>query len=241
MNQVLEEILKSGFVQSTDGDLIKLDSNVTLEEGNFLSEIIAQIKPKGTLEIGLANGISALFICEAIKKIPHRHHHIIVDPNQNSEWRGSGLCSLRRAGFEKIIKFFEEPSQTVLPYLETMGVKVDFAFVDGWHTFDHTLVDFFYIDKLLNVGGVVVFDDSNWPSIRKVIKFILKNRSYDIYSFLRNNELQYYPTSSTLSEMFRKLKFVLRNVNCFGLQVSSCVAVRKNGEDDRRWDYHRNF
>jgi hypothetical protein len=33
-----------------------------------------------------------------------------------------------------------------------LGVQVDFAFMDGWHTFDYTLLDFFYTDKL---GGHV--------------------------------------------------------------------------------------
>jgi len=37
------------------------------------------------------------------------------------------------------------------------GVKIDFAFVDGWHTFDYTLIDFFYIDKILRSGGLVSF------------------------------------------------------------------------------------
>jgi hypothetical protein len=55
---------------------------------------------------------------------------------------------------------------------------VDFAFVDGWHTFDHVLVDFFYIDRLLRVGGIVVFDDASMPAIHRICRYIATNRQY---------------------------------------------------------------
>jgi len=240
LNQVLEEILKSGYVKSPKGDLVKLRGGITQEEGEFLTEIIVKLKPNATLEVGLAYGISALFICQAVKKYPNTRH-IVIDPSQNTEWGGIGLHNLRRAGYGEIIDFYEKPSQTILPQLETLGVKVDFAFIDGWHTFDHTLVDFFYIDKLLNVGGVVAFDDSNWPSVSKAIKFIIKNRSYTVLRFIRNPRPPYSPATSLKSQAFRKLKHILRNVSAFGLDVSSCVALRKGAEDNRRWDFHRNF
>jgi len=46
---------------------------------------------------------------------------------------------------------------------EAQGERIDFAFIDGAHTFDHVLVDFFYIDRMLNVGGIVAFDDVGFP------------------------------------------------------------------------------
>lgn len=243
MNQVLQEILTSGYIKSPNGDLIKLRSNITREEGDFLTEIISEIKPKVTLEVGLAYGISALFICQAIKKNPGTRH-IIIDPSQNTDWGGLGLYSLKRAGCQEIIDFYEKPSQTVLPQLEANGVKVDFAFIDGWHSFDHTLVDFFYIDKLLNVGGVVAFDDSNWPSISKVIRFIIKNRSYKVFRFVPSTLPPLRLGSSFKYQMFIRAKAFLRKVGAFRMGIdpnSSCVALKKKDDDNRRWDFHRNF
>ena len=49
---------------------------------------------------------------------------------------------------------------------------------DGMHTLDYVFIDFFYIDKMLNVGGVAVFDDTHFPSTRKVCRFILRNLQY---------------------------------------------------------------
>ena len=40
------------------------------------------------------------------------------------------------------------------------------------------LVDFFLIDKLLRIGGIVVFDDLGLPSIRSVCRYVLSNLHY---------------------------------------------------------------
>jgi len=72
----------------------------------------------------------------------------------------------------------EGPSHLMLPGLLERGVKLDLAFIDGWHTFDYTLLDFFYIDKMLRPGGVVLLHDQSWPSKQKVIRFIMTHRRY---------------------------------------------------------------
>jgi hypothetical protein len=57
-------------------------------------------------------------------------------------------------------------------------VTIDFAFIDGARTFDYALVDFFFIDKLLRPGGIVVLDDFSYPSIRSVCRYVLSNLRY---------------------------------------------------------------
>jgi NAD(P)-dependent dehydrogenase (short-subunit alcohol dehydrogenase family) len=65
--------------------------------------------------------------------------------------------------------------------------RVGVGFIDGWHTFDHVLIDFFYIDQMLNTGGVVVFDDVGYPAIKRACDFIITNRNYDVYDCIRQN------------------------------------------------------
>jgi hypothetical protein len=73
-----------------------------------------------------------------------------MDPAQHDgAWRGLGLRQIADVGFADLVEFHERASQAVLP---ACGVQVQFAFIGGWHTFDHTLVDFFYIDHMLEVG-----------------------------------------------------------------------------------------
>jgi len=40
-----------------------------------------------------------------------------------------------------------------LPRLLANGCRADFAYIDGWHTFDHAMLDFWFIDKMMNIGG----------------------------------------------------------------------------------------
>ena len=57
------------------------------------------------------------------------------------------------------------------------GQRIDFAFIDGWHTFDYAMIDFFYVDLLLKPGGVLVIDDAwSYRAIRKLACYIVKDR-----------------------------------------------------------------
>jgi hypothetical protein len=72
----------------------------------------------------------------------------------------------------------EEPDFLALPRLLALGCKVDFGYIDGWHTFDYTLLDFYYIDRMLPVNGVVGFNDCDYPAVHKAINFVLSHRRY---------------------------------------------------------------
>lgn len=237
MNQVLSEILRTKRSLSRDGkSSIDIHSGISIEEGELLSRLIAERKPKVSLEVGLAFGISALFICEALKQYTPNPRHIVIDPAQHAAeyWQGAGLANLERAGLGHFVEFIEKPSQIALPELIAAGIKIDFAFIDGNHTFDYALLDFFFIDQLLNVGGVVVFDDTGWPSLRKVARFVASNRSYKVIGHVgsddgpRTRGLQGRAPESL--QMDRRL----------GLE-GECIAFEKQSDDARRFDHFVDF
>jgi predicted O-methyltransferase YrrM len=237
MNSVLAEIVRTRRSLNRDGTAtIDVHSNISVEEGEMLSGLIRARKPKVSLEVGLAFGISALFICEALKDASSEPLHIVIDPAQNAPayWQGVGLANLERAGFGGFVEFIEKPSQIALPELVAAGRKVDFAFVDGEHTFDHVLVDFFFIDQLLNVGGVVVLDDAGWPSIRRVARFIAANRSYQVVDQVGGDEgpgsrLARHSTPASV-ELDKRL----------GLR-GACIAFEKQSDDNRQCDDYVDF
>jgi len=194
MNPVLTKLLQSGLVERPDGSSVSLESNISIEDGLFIQQILSELQPMVTLEVGMAYGISTLFICESIAQFRNARH-IVIDPFQkhvpnpsigiesrpaDPGWEGLGLFNVQRAGYLDIVDFREEPSYLALPRLVAEGVKIDFAFIDGMHTFDYVLLDFFYVDLLLNIGGIVVFDDVNYRSITKLCRFILQNRAYEV-------------------------------------------------------------
>ena len=73
-----------------------------------------------------------------------------------------------------------DSSVFALPDLIRRGHKADFVLINSRHLFDETLVEFYYADKLLPVGGIVAFDDIWMPSIRSVTNFVLRNRRYEV-------------------------------------------------------------
>ena len=58
--------------------------------------------------------------------------------------------------------------------------KYQLMFIDGMHLYDYTLLDFFYADLMLEVGGYMIFDDAHMPSVSKVISYVLTNRRFKL-------------------------------------------------------------
>ncbi len=252
MNAVLERILQTRQVETTEGQRLPLEgSEVPAEEGRWLQAIVSEIKPAVSLEVGLANGLSALFICEVLAQ-QRSARHIIIDPYQETNWQSVGLTNLRRAGYGTFIEFYPLPSHQALPQLEARDVTLDFAFVDGAHTFDYALVDFFYVDRMLRVGGVIVLDDTDcYPGLRKLCRFIAKNRAYSVY---RCSSLPRQRRPTLKHQVFEGLARVSGTVKRLArpealepdlalglLPESRCIAFRKEADDTRRWDFHQEF
>lgn len=237
MNSLLERIYETGCVEDSDGNLINpFPTSIRYETGALLYDLVRRQNFEKTLEVGMAYGLSTLFICQA-----HNDKgigiHTAIDPNQDTRFKAIGLLNVRKAGLDSILRFFPAPSFEVLPQLE--GEHFDFAFVDGRHLFDYVLVDFFYIDKLLKVGGCIAFDDIWMPAIRKVVAFLLRNRSYKL---VKRPSMRILPPWKRAARIGRRLlqnpfakdysvKFVSENV---------CV-LRKIADDDRQWNFHRSF
>src|SRR5947207_1026749 len=148
MNSVLTDIFSTRRIARRDGTTVPFEYSVSADEGAALQQLIRDVKPRVTLEIGLAHGVSATFICEALRDVGGERH-IVIDPAPIEGWNEIGLYTIERAGYASMIEFHNEPAHRVLPRLEAKGERVGVALIDGWHTFDYVLVDFFYVDRIL--------------------------------------------------------------------------------------------
>ncbi|MBY0229826.1 MAG: class I SAM-dependent methyltransferase [Gemmataceae bacterium] len=173
---LLATIYTTRQVQDAEGRAYPLHSEITPDEGALLASLIKKHGSTRTLEIGCAYGLSSLYICGAITG-DRAASHVIIDPYQGSEWHNIGIANLRRASLS-CFELIEEPSELALPRLLRQDKKFDFALIDGYHTFDQTLVDFYFVDRLLEPNGVVVLDDVHLPAVRKVARFIAKLPNY---------------------------------------------------------------
>src|SRR3989338_3662483 len=83
MNSVLEEIVTTGLTRTPGGEKVEVKpESISPKEGRYLQQIIADLNPAATLEIGMAYGVSSLYICDALK-IRDNTRHIIIDPQDS--------------------------------------------------------------------------------------------------------------------------------------------------------------
>jgi len=253
MNELLLEILKSNSVTDEKGHTIPLHSAISVEEANFISDTIRNNGLKKAVEVGCAMGISSLAIADTLQKTAGSQHYII-DPNQKSQWNNQGIYHLRKAGFNNF-NLVEDYSEFALPALVKQGLKFDFAFIDGWHTFDHTLLDFFYVNRMLEIGGVVIIDDVHMPAVSSVIRYVYNYPAYQYLGCIRNAELTtkrkiYEKAIQLLSLpkylMGRKIAGEFFNSKALKPDRSvhldcTMIALKKVAEDQRPWNWHENF
>ena len=103
MLPLAQEIFQSGKVRDLDNQEYPLHSETKQAQCEFLQSLIQEINASVCLEVGLAYGVSSLFIGEAISHQPNRRF-ISIDPLQQ-EWQDIGLLNLKRAGFEDFLEF----------------------------------------------------------------------------------------------------------------------------------------
>lgn len=178
MNNTLEQVLRTGRTTDVEGRERRVTGSITRDDCLLLQQQAGFVKARTALETGVAFGVSTLALAEALAESGPGWKLYGVDPDQSRVHGSAALAALRREGLADSFELLEGPSHLMLPKLLERGVTLDLAFIDGWHTFDYTLLDFFYIDKLLRPGGVVLLHDISWPSKQRVLRFILTHRRY---------------------------------------------------------------
>lgn len=249
MNPIVAELERTRETELPDGRRVPLHSGVDAATGMLIRSAVAAVCTNVACEVGLAFGMSTLYLLDAMAAAGNGRL-IGMDPAQNdATWQGGGLHNIRRAGFWDRYEFHEKSSQVVLPRLAEDGVRIQVAFLDGWHTFDHTLVDFFYVDRMLDPGGLLLLDDVGYPGIRKACHFIVTNREYEVFGVVPR------PTPggwrNAAKRVLRPLLLPLvRDDRTPGstaavveaaVDAAAVIALRKISDDTRRFDHFISF
>jgi predicted O-methyltransferase YrrM len=172
-NPRIREIYKDGIVQ-IGKEKIKLTSAISPAEGFHLYDLIKSNKYKNILEIGMANGMSGMYMAQALQE-NGEGHLTSIDPFQEKQWKSAGLHNIEKAGLDEYHTLVQKKSYEAMPELLAEGKKYDLIFIDGMHLFDYTLVDMFYAILLCRVGGAIVVDDILHKGPAKVIKYAESN------------------------------------------------------------------
>jgi predicted O-methyltransferase YrrM len=241
--EVLTESLARRVVVDASGAEIPLAGNVSLNEATLLYEVVRAIGPRDSIELGLAQGMSACAIAQAVHDNGVGTHHI-VDPFQHRDWGGAGLASLERAGLAACTRFYEAFPEEVVPSFP----RAQFAFIDASHLFDMTMLDFVLVDKRLDVGGVVAFHDSAMPSVSKALRYILTNRAYRVHEATPTGGVS--SRASAASRVMRGIPGADQVVRPELLMPTPDLGVGRNrnivvlekvADDDRVPEFHAEF
>ena len=213
VNATLRDIFTSERCLDRRGAAHKFIDGVDPIEGKHLYNCVRENGLARTLEVGCAMGTSALYFCQAFAD-GRGGAHVAIDPNQDTQYKSIARANVERAGLAAHFRVLREPSYLAMPRLLARGARFDLVFVDGWHTFDFTLLDMFYAERLLVPNGLLLLDDIQHKGVQKTLKYVRTNYCHEGGSL----ELIEDTPAATTMATFRKIK-----------------------DDTRTWDFHKNF
>lgn len=151
-----------------------VSSNISIKEGLEIFNLIKKYKPMKLIEIGLACGISTMFMICAIKTGAKIYS---VDPFQKIQWDRFGLINAN-----EVIKELNLPKNTHHwihefsgNYFDKTNDKYDFMLIDGDHSYNGTMIDLNGSLKILNKGGLLVVDDVLHKEVGKALRDFMRN------------------------------------------------------------------
>ncbi|KAJ8612430.1 hypothetical protein CTAYLR_006582 [Chrysophaeum taylorii] len=203
-NEIIREIYRTERVRDAAGNEHKFRDGVNPAEGMHIYNCVRTNSLTSTLEVGCAMGTSALYICQAMKD-GAGGVHVAIDPNQDTQYKSIARANISRAGLDDHFELIRETSYAAMPHLLRNGRKFHLIFIDGWHTFDYTLMDFFFADLLLQVNGLILLDDINHKGVQKCLKYVRTNWPH--YEYVADT-----PAAATMAT-FRKLSHDKRDWN----------------------------
>lgn len=135
-------------------DIVK-KSAVSEKYGRLLFRLIEYFKPETIIELGTSVGISTLYIAMAR---PEAIVFTIEGCTTKSEQASVNFGQLEVKNVIQHIGRFD----LVLPDVIKQAGKLDFAFIDGNHTYEATLANFESLLQISHNDTVFVFDDIHW-------------------------------------------------------------------------------
>ncbi len=154
-------------------------SSVSEKYGRVLFRLVEYFKPNRILEMGSSVGLSTMYLAMAM---PDSQVYTVEGCTTKSAQAASNFEILEIKNIVQSIGRFD----IVLPDLIKEIQKLDFAFIDGNHTYQATLSYFEMLLKISHNDTVFVFDDIHWSAgMKKAWSEITDNErvtvSIDLY------------------------------------------------------------
>ena len=138
--------------------------HLNINQRNYLIELLTELKPKNCLEIGFASGRSLVTIYFSCK--PERLLSIDIDLDYIKGARE--FIEKLKKEFNNVFVLERDSTKINFNILNKnyfMNKGVDFAFIDGGHTYEICMLDLNNVYKISHKGTVILIDDykSSFP------------------------------------------------------------------------------
>jgi hypothetical protein len=172
-------------------EIPKLEGWVSPERGCEMADLITKHRPQVCVEIGVFGARS--IISQGMALYQNGSGKIYgIDPwrvdaalegesGENAVWwkdrvdlhgiHKSAMEAIWRIGIDKQVVILRASSQNVVQLFP----KIDHLFIDGNHTEVASCRDVTLYVPLVKTGGIVIFDDTDWPSTQKAVAILDKS------------------------------------------------------------------
>lgn len=125
--------------------------------------------PTSMIEVGTFEGGTTFYISDKYSEFVPKMQIYCIDPHDVSDDLADDLNQVKQRFLNNLnfcpnknIEYISKPSSQGLIDLINQGVRSQFIYVDGDHKGSTVLTDLVLSFMLLEVGGVILCDDTNW-------------------------------------------------------------------------------
>jgi predicted O-methyltransferase YrrM len=139
--------------------------HMTLAQANRMTEFIYEHKVRDILELGFSRGVSTCYMAAALEE-SGGGSIVTIDLERARTFTPNIKELLVKCGYSHMVTYYYEPTSynwRLMKFLEEDATpRFDLCYIDGAHNWFVDGFAFFLVDRLLRLGGWLIFDDLDW-------------------------------------------------------------------------------
>lgn len=139
--------------------------HMSFSQAGVMRKLITENRFQSLLELGFRHGVSTCYMAGALDDLGSgKIVTIDLMSARNAEPNIERL--LADLGLERFVTIFYEPTSYIWRLMKMLeedpSPRFDFCYIDGAHDWATDGFAFFLVDRLLQPGGLIIFDDLDW-------------------------------------------------------------------------------
>jgi predicted O-methyltransferase YrrM len=139
--------------------------HMSFSQAEVMRDVIIENKFQSLLELGFRHGVSTCYMAGALDDLG-RGKIVTIDLTSARNAEPSIESLLADLGLERFATIFYEPTSYIWRLMKMLeedpSPRFDFCYIDGAHDWATDGFAFFLVDRLLQPGGLIIFDDLDW-------------------------------------------------------------------------------